>query len=144
MGASIVDIASDIKFEDAIAIITKEYQKKSIQLTYLQQVNEKLQTELYKDEELQKLKTRNEELEAILKKSFVLTDEEVILVEKWKEKHLREKHWDKEQNMPIQSGAISDRFSYEFIPTSFGTIGIVKCACGDNYWFRGANNEALN
>lgn len=51
--------------------------------------------------------------------------------------------WDGNHECPIKSrhgtnkycGAVGGRLSYEFIPTSIGTIGTVKCSCGKTHTF---------
>ena len=85
-----------------------------------------------KDKEISKLLKENKELKdkLIKQNNFVLTDREEKDITKWIESHLNEFH-NSRDNISIYSG-----FSYEFTPTSMGTVGIVKCSCGDEYCFR--------
>ena len=85
-----------------------------------------------KDKEISKLLKENKELKKKLGKQndFALSDEEEKDITEWIESHLNEFH-NSRDNISIYSG-----FSYEFTPTSIGTVGIVKCSCGDEYCFR--------
>lgn len=62
---------------------------------------------------------------------FEITPEEQTKIEKWQNKHIKKKH--KGNNY---HGAIGGNWTYEFIPTSIGYIGTVKCSCGEEYTFR--------
>ena len=85
-----------------------------------------------KDKEISKLLKENKELKNKLMKqnNFVITDREEKDITEWIESHLNEFH-NSRDNISIYSG-----FSYEFTPTAIGTVGIVKCSCGDEYCFR--------
>ena len=85
-----------------------------------------------KDKEISKLLKENKELKnkLIKQNDFVLTDIEKKDITEWMESHLNEFH-NSRDNISISSG-----FSYEFTPTLMGTVGIVKCSCGDEYCFR--------
>ena len=57
--------------------------------------------------------------------AFKLTDEQVELANKWmeeKEKTFKQDHY----------GAVGGSFGFLFIPTSIGTIEIIKCFCDDD------------
>lgn len=90
-----------------------------------------------KDDEIQKLKDKNNELIEELKNkkkgytSFIITPEENKEIDTWIEKHINEKH-----NGSHYAGAIGGRFSYRFIPTSIGEIGEIVCSCGEKFCFR--------
>ena len=65
--------------------------------------------------------------------TFNVTDEELSNIEEWDKTHdciYKPKH-----GMEKYSGAIGGRLTYEFIPTSIGVIGTVKCGCGKEYVF---------
>ena len=63
--------------------------------------------------------------------SFNISCEEMEKIREWKKEHIKNYH-----NENHIEGAIGGRFSYEFIPTSLGEIGIIKCACGKDFCFR--------
>ena len=65
---------------------------------------------------------------------FPVTEEEDKAIRKWQETHLREKHPEALED-PSYFGAIGGNWTYKFIPTSIGTIGEVKCSCGEKYCF---------
>lgn len=56
-------------------------------------------------------------------RGFPISAEAESQINEWKKNH---RHND---------GAIGGTFTYEFIPTSIGTIGTIKCACGDSFTF---------
>jgi len=63
--------------------------------------------------------------------NFDTSKEEDIQIEKWQKKHIKKKHRNN-----TYSGAIGGRWTYEFVPTSLGDIGTIKCNCGDEFVFR--------
>lgn len=90
-----------------------------------------------KDEELQKLRNELEKTKADSYRGFPISEDEKNKIDEWINNHLKEKHdlITLEQKIASQ-GAIGGRFTYEFIPTSIGTIGTIKCTCGDKFVFR--------
>lgn len=58
---------------------------------------------------------------------FELSKEQWDRVGEWIKKHNVEKHGSEHPYM----GAIGGAFTYEFTPTSLGTVNIVRCACKD-------------
>ena len=63
---------------------------------------------------------------------FEPTEREDVKIREWKEKHNNEAH----NGSYAYAGAIGGRYTYEFTPTSIGTIGVVKCICGAEFVFR--------
>lgn len=88
--------------------------------------------EYNKDTEIQKLKKEIEDLknELAYGSKFEITAEENEKIKEWINKHIEEKH-----NGNRYAGAIGGQFIYEFIPTSIGTVGTIKCSCGDSFCF---------
>jgi len=84
-----------------------------------------------KDEEIQKLKTENETLRRREYTSFVITPEEREFINNWKAAHIEES-----PSCGEYKGAIGGNWSYEFIPTSIGDIGVIKCSCGAEVIFK--------
>ena len=97
---------------------------------YLAEENRKLKDEAYKDNEIIKLKEENEKLWKENRRGFSISEEEQNLIDKWRENHNAEKHKSK------GAGAIGGRFSFVFTPTSIGTVGKIKCSCGEEYVFK--------
>lgn len=90
----------------------------------------------YKDKELQKMKAELEKMQREYNRGFPITDKEWDAIEEWKEKHDRDVHGLAERNERI-GGAIGGRYIFEFIPTTIGIIGTIKCGdCGAKFTFR--------
>ena len=90
----------------------------------------------YKDKELQKMKAELEKMQREYNRGFPITDDEWKAIETWKEKHDREVHGLTECNERV-GGAIGGRYIFEFIPTTIGIIGTIKCgSCGEKFTFR--------
>lgn len=62
---------------------------------------------------------------------FEINNEEYEAIEQWKCDHEKEKH-----NGKLKHGAIGGNYTYEFIPTSIGTIGSIRCSCGEYFIFK--------
>lgn len=119
-----------IEFEDVImAIIDRINDAESKKDEAYKQLEE-----WNKDEEIQKLKSKIESLQNELwnarRYSFEITPEEHEAIEEWKKKHVKEKH-----NGDAYAGAIGGRYKYIFVPTSIGTVGSIKCSCGETFCF---------
>ena len=84
---------------------------------------QELKQEKWADERLietkDKLKTMSEEYY----RGFPISAETGSRINEWKKNHRHD------------GGAIGGTFTYEFIPTSIGTIGTIKCICGDSFTF---------
>ena len=77
------------------------------------------------------LKNRLDQMSDNYWRGFPISKEDDDRIKKWKEKHIKTKH-----NNNSYAGAIGGRFSYTFIPTSVGTIGTIKCSCGEEFTFQ--------
>ena len=84
---------------------------------YLKKEIEKVKSEKYADEELSRLKSEYEKMKSDYYRGFPISEEESKKIKEWMNKQI-------EKN-PSTGGAIGGRFSYKFIPTGVGTIGIV-------------------
>lgn len=90
-----------------------------------------LVNEWNKDVELAKLHEEIDRLRSREYSSFTITPEEKLAIKEWKEKHIN--------NSPacgLNAGAIGGKWCYEFIPTSLGEIGTIKCCCGAEFTFK--------
>lgn len=79
------------------------------------------------DKEYQKLKTERDDAIKNLQNGFGIYDDELKKIDEWKISH-NKVHDHKNHS-----------YSYEFIPTSLGIIGYIKCSCGKTYAFRELN-----
>jgi len=102
----------------------------------LREENARLKDEKYKDIELAKLKEQLDKTRKAANLGFPITEEENEAIKKWTDEHIRSKHWDKTHNMSKSFGAIGGNFTYEFVPTSIGTIGTIRCSCGKYFTFQ--------
>ena len=96
----------------------------------LRNQNKELQDKYWKDETLQKMKTRLDLVEADARRGFPISEEENRKIVEWQQKHIQEKH-----NGNGYAGAIGGRFSYIFTPTGIGIFGSCRCICGEEFTF---------
>ena len=82
-----------------------------------------LESENYKDEELQKMKAQLEKIQEDYRRGFPITKEESDDINKWKKNHDATEHG----NADGYHGAIGGGYTYEFIPTSIGSFGTCFC-----------------
>lgn len=116
--------------------IRKINEKKDAQIKALQDRLKALKEEYNKDEEIIKMQEKIDKAYDDLNRGFSITESEQEKINSWKDKHIRKKHWDKKNECEQYSGAIGGRFTYEFIPTSIGIIGTIKCSCGKEFIFQ--------
>lgn len=117
--------------------IKREFDSQNAHIIYLQNQNKKLKEEHYKDTELQKMKEELERVRADMYRGFPISAEEEKRIKEWQDKHDAEVHGLKTLKERVRaSGCIGGRYSYEFVSTSIGVIGIVKCNCGAKFTFQ--------
>ena len=85
---------------------------------YLKEEIERLKSEQYKDEELSKMKENYDRMKNDYYRGFPISEEEDKKINEWIDGQMKKN--------PSSAGAIGGRFRYEFVPTSIGTIGVVK------------------
>lgn len=117
--------------------IKREFDSQNAHIIYLQNQNKKLKEEHYKDTELQKMKEELERVRADMYRGFPISVEEEKRIKEWQDKHDAEVHGLKTLKERVRAGGcIGGRYSYEFVSTSIGVIGIVKCNCGAKFTFQ--------
>jgi hypothetical protein len=95
----------------------------------LQEENAILKDEHYKDKKIQELEDKISELRSELGYSFRMTKEDWDRVREWQIQHQAEKHGLKTSKDRLAAGgAIGGNWTFEFVPTSIGTVG--TCICG--------------
>lgn len=58
-------------------------------------------------------------------------------IKEWQLKHDAEKHGLKTMEQRLRAGGCcGGRYTYQFVPTSIGTIGEVICSCGEKFTFQ--------
>ena len=95
---------------------------KSMADTLREKVNY-LESENYKDEELQNMKAQLEKIQEDYWRGFPITKEESDDITKWKKNHDATEHG----NADSYHGTIGGGYTYEFIPTSIGSFGTCFC-----------------
>ena len=82
-----------------------------------------LESENYKDKELQNLKVQLEKTQEDYRRGFPITKEESDEIYEWKKNHDATEHG----NADGYHGAIGGGYTYEFMPTSIGSFGTCFC-----------------
>ena len=100
----------------------------------LREENKLLKSEHYKDTELKHMSEQLEAAKETLRYSFEITkdDHEAILT--WQKEHEATCH--NNPSMYPRGGAAGGCYTYEFTPTGIGTIGVIKCNCGEHFTFQ--------
>lgn len=104
----------------------------------LQTENEILKDEHYENKEIQKLTDQIAELRSALGYSFRLDKNDWDRIHEWQNTHMAEAHGLDTMEKRLQAGgAIGGMWTYEFIPTSIGTVGTCKCGkCKEEFTFQ--------
>ena len=127
---------TETDLEKCFDVIRKKNKRQEDRIKYLEEENKKLKDEQYKDEELLKMKNSLDRMKEEYRLGFPITKEEKESIDKWIEKHEREKHGLVTNELRKKaSGAIGGRYFYKFIPTSIGVIGEIYCHCGEKFCF---------
>lgn len=103
----------------------------------LEEENKRLKEETYKDDKLLLMKNRLERMEKDYYRGFPISEKEEKSIREWINKHDEEVHGCHTSEEKLRrGGAIGGTYTYEFIPTSIGTIGTIKCSCGATFTFQ--------
>lgn len=84
---------------------------------------QELKQEKWADERLIEMQDRLEIMSEEYYRGFPISAKAEAQIDEWKKNH---QHY---------GGAIGGTFTYEFTPTSIGTIGTIKCTCGEQFTF---------
>lgn len=122
---------------EAFQTIQREINLLEYQNKRLSEENSRLKNENYKDEELFKMKTQLEKMQQDYYRGFPISEEEQKSIREWMDKHDEEVHHARTLGDKLKlGGCCGGRYTYEFTPTSIGTIGTVKCSCGAKFTFQ--------
>jgi hypothetical protein len=123
--------------DECLNAIKVRYEDSVKRNEYLLEENKKLKDEHYRDDEIQRLKNALTKLDGDLRRGFTVTEDEEKRIDAWAKEHDEKVHSLKTPEARHKAGgAVGGRFSYTFVPTGIGTIGIVKCSCGEEFIFR--------
>ena len=85
-----------------------------------------------------RMKSQFDEMKKDYYRGFPITENEKQKVEEWMKKHDAEAHGAANNTDRLRrAGCCGGNYSYEFIPTSIGTVSYVKCGCGAKFEFQG-------
>lgn len=122
---------------EALNAVKREFDAQNARIIYLQNQNKKLKEEHYKDTELKEMKEELERIKADMYRGFPISEEEEKKIKEWQDKHDAEVHGLKTLKERVHAGGcIGGRYTYEFVNTSIGTVGTVKCSCGAKFTFQ--------
>ena len=112
---------------DSIEAHINQLQEQKDKLQQELSVLKETKEELWKDKEIQKMKAERDSAIEDLNRGFGISEEEYKNLREWKQKHYTQHYL---------GGTIGGQYTYEFIPTSIGTIGTIKCSCGASFDFQ--------
>ena len=126
----------DKKFDKSILEIIRCYQDLYDRMDWQDEIIEGLTQQLddrfANDKEISRLKQELKECKKTLAHSFGIDSGEWGKIKAWQCSHNIEKHGEAVR----YAGAIGGELTYEFTPISIGTVGVVKCTCGESFTFR--------
>lgn len=124
-------------FDDCMDSIQKRFKRHQETIEHLQEENQNLKSEHYKDETIQQLTAKLKRAERELYIGFPISESENKAIKEWQDRHEKEIHGLETLEQKLSAhGAIGGTYTYEFIPTSVGTIGTIKCNCGAEFTFQ--------
>lgn len=125
-------------FEECLMAMQKRYNDAEAAIEKLEKENKALKDEHYKDGELQRIQEELASLRRARYRGFPISEEEQEKIREWQKEHDKEVHGITDtKGYLTKVGAIGGDYTYEFIPTSIGTFGSVKCTCGAKFEFQG-------
>lgn len=123
--------------EKIINDITQELNWKDRRIEYLEEENKKLRDEHYKDDEISKMKYQVETMRKDMLRGFPISEKEKGKINEWMHEHDVKEHGLDSLDKRIKvCECVGGRYTYEFIPTSIGVVGTVKCSCGKEFTFQ--------
>ena len=117
--------------------IKDELKRKDMTLKYLELQNRELYDEHYKDNELKQMLDEVNKMKDDYYRGFPISEEEDKNIKEWIDNHERDVHGCYTLEDKInRGGCCGGTYTYEFVPTSIGTVGTVKCSCGAKFTFQ--------
>lgn len=110
---------------------------KDMRIKYLELQNRELYDEHYKDNELQQMLNELNKMKVDYYRGFPISEEENKNIKEWIDNNERDVHGCYTLEDKInRGGCCGGTYTYEFVPTSIGTIGTVRCSCGAKFTFQ--------
>lgn len=123
--------------ENYLNSIEQKFNQQNKLIEYLSNRVKQLESETYKDEEIQRLSDELDKVKKDLCRGFPISIEEQTAIDQWKKKHDEEDHSYVTFDQRLRAEGVSGgRYSYHFVPTSLGTSGVVRCSCGAEFEFQ--------
>lgn len=96
---------------------------------YLQDELDKISSEKWQDEELQKLKEERDRIRQDSYRGFPISEKEMKAIREWQYNHDVEQHGLLTETDRLRSkGAIGGSYAFDFVGTSIGTFGSCYCS----------------
>ena len=122
---------------EAFQTIQREINLLEYQNKRLNEENCRLKNENYKNEELSGMRQQLEKMQKDYYRGFPISEEEQKSIREWMDKHDEEVHNCRTLKDKLRrGGCVGGTYKYEFVPTSIGTVGTVKCSCGAEFTFQ--------
>lgn len=103
----------------------------------LEKENNELKNHAYKNKEVAEMRDNLNKMKSEYYRGFPISEDEEHKINEWIEKHEREVHGIKTYEDKLAShGCCGGGYTYEFVPTSIGTVGTVRCNCGAEFTFQ--------
>lgn len=118
-----------IDTKDALKALEENFNEQEYLIKRLRNKIQEYETTINADSRVQEVMEENKKLRQDYHRGFPISEEEQKSINSWIEKHTQEKHGGNHY-----AGAIGG-YTFEFTPTSIGTIGTIKCLCGDTFTF---------
>lgn len=118
-------IAND---EQLIILLQNRLEYDAEKIEYLKSENDKIKSATYAQEELQKAIAERDEMREDYYRGFPISKSEKEAIHKFMEEH--------EKVHPGGHGVSGGKYVYEFCPTGIGTVGTVRCHCGESFTFQ--------
>lgn len=113
---------------DLLALTSNYIDSLEILVESLREDNKRLKEETYAQEELAAAIAERDEMREDCYRGFPISKDEKEAIHKFMEEH--------EKAHPGGHGVSGGKYTYEFCPTGLGTVGTVKCHCGEKFIFR--------
>jgi hypothetical protein len=125
------------ELDEALESIRIRVQHDETRIKVLEDENQKLKDEAFKDTKLKEMQNRLKIMEDNYYRGFPISEDEEKAISEWKNKHDAEVHNLTTPELRMKASGVSGgRYSYHFIPTSIGVSGTVECSCGAKFEFQ--------
>lgn len=133
-------IYTNVYTTDEIIRAIKQRNEDNLQtINRLEEENEKLKEEIWKDEELQKMRQELEDMREEYYRGFPISKKEDESIKEWIKEHEAKVHGlDTLEKRMKAAGVSGGGYTYKFYPTAIGTSGEIICnRCGELFEFCG-------